>query len=199
MTLVAEGGQIQVKTTIVTDFETVPKTTATFSDGAEHDIVSAGLGTGRRSATRVDDRVFKSVDHLKGPTGETTIERSFAPVEGSNELTIDLTSEGFRRTQFRSLTACSHEATIRRRRREQHRGCSQSISTVSRWRRRRFCRTGKLALVYWSLLRNFRGGDIEWNRLEVQDDAGRTLASYEGEHGRSPGDILAKPGTPPGL
>ena len=95
MTLVAEGGQIQVKTTIVTDFGDRAQDDRYVFDGAEHDIVSAGLGTGRRSATRVDDRVFKSVDHLKGPTGETTIERSFALVEGSNELTIDLTSEGF--------------------------------------------------------------------------------------------------------
>jgi murein DD-endopeptidase MepM/ murein hydrolase activator NlpD len=193
MTVLTEGGQLQVKTTIVTDFGDRTQDDRYTFDGAEHDVVSAGLGSGRRTATRVDDRAFKSVDHLKGPTGETTIERSFAIVEGSNELTIDLTSEGFggRTQSHRVFTRGDHPPSAP--------GATSRMFPVDLTvpvAPSPFRQNGKLALVYELSLRNFRGGDIEWNALEVQDDAGRTLASYDGD---TLAAILARPGTPPGL
>lgn len=193
MTITREGEALLVKTVIVTDFGDRTQDDRYVFDGAEYDTQTPGAGAGKRTTTRTGERTFTSTDHLKGPSGDTTIERAWSMSEDQREVTIQLTSTGFGgRVQTRRVFT---------------RGESASAPAVSASRLfpvdlavpvapAPFRQGGKVQLVYELALRNFRVGEIEWKRLEVLDDAGRAIATYEGADLES---MLTRPGTPPSL
>jgi murein DD-endopeptidase MepM/ murein hydrolase activator NlpD len=191
MTIAPDGDGLEVETAVVTDFVDRMQKDRYVFDGAEHEAAIQGIGKGTRTATRVNDHEFKSVDRLDGPSGQTTIERAFSL--GQGELSIDLTTEGFAgRTQtHRVFTRGKNEAAPPV---ESSRMFPIDLEVPAA--PSPFRQDGKLVLAYEVALHSFRAGEIEWRRLDVLDDGGRTLASYEGD---ALGSLLARPGAAPGL
>ena len=193
MTITVDGEALQVKTVIVTDFGDRTQEDRYVFDGAEHDAQTPGIGSGKRTAHRSGARAFSSVDHLKGANGDTTIERAWTVSEDGQELAVDLTSTGFGgRVQSRRLftrgdrAAAPPPATSR----------LFPVDLTVPVAPSPFRQGGKVQLAYEVVLRNFRAGEVEWKRLDVLDDAGRTIATHEGADLES---ILTRPGTTPGL
>jgi hypothetical protein len=191
MTIARDGEALAVKTAIVSDFGERTQEDRYVFDGAEHEVQTPGAGSGQRVATRRDERNFSASDRLEGPNGKTTVERVWSLSADGQELTIELTSNGFAgRTETRRLFVRGERASAPR-------------AVVSRLfpvdltvpvPPSPFLQGGKAQLVYELALRNFRAGDIEWKRLEVLDPSGRVLAALEG------GELAARvsrPGTAP--
>jgi hypothetical protein len=193
MSIVSDGADLKVTTVIVSDFGERTQEDRYVFDGAEHDARSPGAGSGTRVATRSDDRNFSASDRLKGPNGKTIIERAWSLSADGQELTIELTSNGFAgRSQTRRIFVRGERA-------------SRPSAVVSRLfpvdltvpvPPSPFLQGGKVQLVYELALRNFRAGDIEWKRLEVLDQGGRVLVAMEGDNLAA---RLSRPGMAPGL
>ena len=92
MTIARDEAGIQVKTSVVTDFGDRIQEDRYVFDGAEHDAAMPGIGNGTRTARRLGDRSFSSIDHLKGPNGETTVERAWSVAEVPVTSRLSLTA-----------------------------------------------------------------------------------------------------------
>ena len=193
MTITEDGGSLQVKTFIVTDFGDRTQEDRYVFDEAGHDVQNPGLGAGKRTARLTGRHAFTSIDRLTGPNGETTIERAWSMTDDERELTIELTSSGFAgRTQTRRVFVRGESVAPPPPSASRLFPVDLSIPIAPS----PFRQGGKVQLVYELVLRNFRAGDIEWKRLEVLDDAGRTLEAFEGA---ALAANLSRPGTPPSL
>ena len=194
MTVVAEGMGIHVKTAIVTDFADRVQEDQYVFDGAEYDVTTPGAGSGKRSAKREGARSFRANDRLKGPNGEVAIERVWSVSEDGSEISIDLTSNGFTgRTQTHRVFTRG-EGAVAPAPAESSRIFPVDLTVPlppSPFRQH-----GRTQLVYELALRSFRGGEIEWKALDVLDETGRVLGSYEDD---ALAGILARPGAQPGL
>jgi hypothetical protein len=195
MTIAGESDDLRVQTTIVTDFGERVQDDRYVFDGAEHELTAPGAQSGVRTATQDGERAFRAVDHLKGPNGVTTIERAWKLSEDGRALTIDLTATGFAgRSQSERVFTRGDVARSAAPRSLQPRlfPVDMSVPVAPS----PFRQDGKLQLVYEIELRNFRAGDVEWQRLEVLDSEGASLATFEGDALQS---MLTRPGSPPDL
>ena len=194
MTVTRQGDDLQIKTAVATDFADRVQEDRYVFDGAEHDVTTPGIGSGKRVAKRVDASSFTGVDQISGPNGVTTIERSWSLAKDGTEVTIDLTTNGFGgRTQSHRIFTHGDSAAA-----TTPTGPSRlfPVDLTVPVPPSPFRQNGRTQLVYELALRSFRAGDIEWTALEVLDDTGRALASYEGD---ALAGMLARPGTTPGL
>jgi murein DD-endopeptidase MepM/ murein hydrolase activator NlpD len=192
MTIATEDEGLRVKTTIVTDFGDRVQDDRYLFDDAEHDVATPGVGSGTRKATRAGAREFTAMDRLMGANGETRIERHWSLAEGATELVIDLVSEGFSgRTQTRRVFTRGERAGPADTETSRLFPIDLRVPVAPS----PFRQEGKLALVYEVELKSFRAGDLEWQRLDVLDEGGRQLASYEGD---ALAGILARPGASAG-
>lgn len=194
MTIAREGDGLRVKTAIVTDFADREQDDLYVFDGAPHDAQSPGAGSGKRIATRQAERAFSAVDTLQGPNGETTISRTWELADDGGELTIDLTVA----SAFSGRTE-SHRVFVRGERAPAAPPAASRLFPVDLSvpvPPSPFRQAGKTQLVYELSLRSFRAGEVEWRRLEVLDETGRKLASFEGD---DLAGLLGRPGTGPAL
>jgi len=190
---------------------TLNVTTALISDGGDriiHDVyaltgVEADFDpqypgitakSAKRTARRTGDRSFEATDHIEGTgmSGPVTMDitRKWQLAEDASTLTIDqsVTTSGYTTSTTRVLIRGA--------------GAAPGGPIASRMfpidlqvplPPAAFRSGGKTNLVYEVHATSFRGGDVDWQRLDVIDDRGNQLASYAGADLEA---MLTRAGTP---
>ncbi len=197
-TLVVEqnGDTLSVATTLITDNTDRVTRDAYDLDKGERDFPPQMPGlnakVARRTARRTGEQTIEVSDHIEGEgaSGPTTLNivRTWELAADGRTLTIDqaVTNFGFTTRSHRVLTKGGGATAPPPARARMFPVDLQVPVAPSAFRS-----NGKTWLVYELHVTSFRGGDVEWKRLEVLGDDGRALASYSGA---DLDKLLARPG-----
>ncbi|HJQ36452.1 MAG TPA: hypothetical protein VKB93_04890 [Thermoanaerobaculia bacterium] len=186
-TLVVEqrDDTLNVATTLITDNNDRVTRDAYDLDQGERDFPPQLPGltarVARRTAKRTGERTIEVSDHIEGEgaSGPTTLDivRTWELAADGRTLTIDqaVTNSGFTTRSHRVLTK-GGGATAPPPARARMFPVDLQVPVAPA----AFRSNGRTQLVYELHVTSFRGGDVEWKRLEVLGDDGRALASYSG-------------------